>query len=203
MSTAAVPAPEQVTLRDGSSVVIRPIRPEDAPRLQAFVKRLSQDTMFFRYLGHMKTKSDEQARRLTNVDYDTRMAFVALTPALFGPNEGEDILIGDARYFPVESGEEGVAEVAIVVQDEYQGHGLGSLLLIRLLRYAVEHGYKTIQAAVHTENEPILRFIRKSGLPLHIKLLESGVYDIRLDLVGDIQDAVLGRRKPQGMIGDG
>ncbi len=185
---------DKITARNGTPVEIRPIREEDAPLLQAFVTRLSHRTMFFRFLGYMKRQSDEQAHRLATVDYDTRMAFVAIAKILFGPHEGEDQVIGVARYFPLESGEPGVAEIAVVVEDEYQGRGIGSQLLIRLLNFARDHGYTSIAATIHAENEQVMRFLRRSGLPLAMKLVEAGVYDVRIGLTGDLEAAILGKK---------
>jgi GNAT superfamily N-acetyltransferase len=181
---AAPPAPEMVTLRDGSQVTLRPVRPDDAARLQALHGRLSPQSIFFRFLGHQHELSDREAQRLANVDYDRQMAWVA-TPA---PDpEGE--IIGVARYaMPAGAGagEEAsrTAEAAVVVQDRWQRRGLGTLLLQRLVDYARPRGITLFQATVHQANTQILRFIRRSGLRMESEF-DGGVWEIRVSLEED------------------
>lgn len=171
---------EQVTLRDGLQVIVRAIRPEDAPRLQSLAGRLSPETMFLRFLAVLKGLSDREARHLATVDYENRMAIVATLQ-----EEGEETIIGVARYSIVEGGEPGLAEAAVVVEDRYQRHGLGSLLLKRLVAYARRHGVLAFLANIHPSNEPIMRFIRKSGLPLESRI-GSGVWEIIIRLEHDL-----------------
>lgn len=176
---AALPEPETVTLRDGSQVILRPIRPDDAPRLQALYGRLTPESIYFRFLGQSRELSDQQARRLANVDYDRQMAWVA-TPDPLGE------IIGVARYVtPAEAGAgEGssrVAEAAVVVEDRWQRRGLGTMLLQRLAEYARGQGIELLQATVHQANTQILRFIRRSGLPTESHI-DGGLWEIRVSL---------------------
>lgn len=168
--------PEVVTLRDGTKVTIRPIRPDDAPRLQALHSRLSPESIFFRFLGHRKELPRVEAERLANVDYQTRMAFVATLE----PCEDECI-IGVARYSVVQPSERDVAEAAIVVEDAYQGRGLGTILLERLVAYARGHGIHAFVASIRYDNVRILHFVRRSGLPTESEM-EDGTLEIRVEL---------------------
>lgn len=167
---------ETVTLREGSEVLIRPIRPDDAPRLQAGFVRLSPQTIYLRFLESFKALSDKQAYAFANVDYQTRMALVASVP-----ENGDEALIGVARYATV-NGEPETAEAAIVVGDEFQKRGLGTILLLRLVDYARSQGVKTFLATVHSSNSLIMRFIKKSEFPFERKMLEPGVWEVRIHI---------------------
>ncbi len=168
--------PEEVTLRNGTVVTIRPIRPDDAPRLQALFYRLSPESIALRFLGHLKELPLEQAQQLATVDYRTRMALVATRQ-----QNGEEDIIAVARY-AADSAKPDLAEAAIVVEDEYQKRGLGTLLLTRLVAYARTHGIRAFMATVHHDNVQIMRFIRQSGLPTESKL-EAGIWQIVVKLV--------------------
>jgi acetyltransferase len=167
------PMPQAVKLLDGTMVTVRPISPDDAPRLQALFGRLSPSTVYLRFLEYRKELTHEQAARLASVDYQKQMALVAT-------REEEDI-IAVARYAVTQPGAPYHAEVAIVVEDQYQGRGLGALLLRWLLAYARMHDVRTIHATVHPNNTQILRFIEHSGLPAE-KRLEAGAWDIQVKL---------------------
>ncbi len=168
--------PEVVTLRDGTPVTIRAIRPDDAPRLQALHARLSAESIFLRFLGQLKTLPLEEAQRLAHVDYEKSMALVA-TPG----QDGEEPIIGVARYAASNQAEPDAAEAAIVVDDAFQGRGLGSLLLDRLVKYARAHGIRYFLATVYHSNAEIMRFIQRSGLPSE-KRREAGVWEVRVRL---------------------
>jgi RimJ/RimL family protein N-acetyltransferase len=171
--------PEPFTLKDGIPVTIRPIRPDDAPRLQALLARLSPETIFFRFLEYLKGLTPEQAEKLANVDYDRRMALVADLE-----RDGETQIIAVARYAAPVPNPEGTAEVGIVVEDRYQNQGLGTLLLDRLTGYARQHGIRVFTAIVSVQNARILRFIRRSGLPSERKL-DMGMWEIQVKLDGE------------------
>ena len=170
------PESEAVDLRDGTPLFIRPIRPDDAPRLQALFARLSPESIFLRFLGLRKELSDEQAERLANVDYQTRMALVATRG-----QKGREEIVAVARYAVIPGKSPVEAEAAIVVEDQFQGRGLGTLLLKRLVAYARTHGIRAFLATVYYDNAPIMHFVRHSGLPTESRV-EAGVWEIRVGL---------------------
>jgi RimJ/RimL family protein N-acetyltransferase len=168
--------PEAVTLRDGTTVTIRPIRPDDARRLQELFARLSPESISFRFLGQPRELPYEQAEQLANVDYHTRMALVATREQC-----DEEHIIAVARYAVDPAVAPDLAEAAIVVEDKYQNRGLGTLLLKRLVAYARIHGIRAFMATVRHDNVRIMRFIRRSGLPTESKLA-AGAWEILVKL---------------------
>jgi acetyltransferase len=167
---------ESITLSTGEGVVIRPILPEDAERLQTTFRRLSPETIFLRFLETFKELSDKQAFHFANVDYKTHMALVALI------READvEQIIGVARYALIQDRPES-AEAAIVVRDDYQSKGLGSLLMESLVFYARNKGVRSFIATVHTSNARIRYFIQRSGLAHKRVMVEPGVWEIRIYL---------------------
>lgn len=177
MSAAQPEWSERVTLHDGTQVTLRPVVPEDAPRLRALFHRLSPESIYLRFLEPRKELTLEQARAFATVDYQRTMAIVAAMD-----DEGEEEIVGVARYGEDAEEPEVGAETAVVVEDSYQGRGLGTILLHRLVSYARDSGIKRMRAAVHTSNAQILRFVRRSGLPTQQRL-RDGVWDITLHLI--------------------
>lgn len=166
---------EEARLKDGRCVVLRPIRPDDAPRLQEAFTHLSPETIYLRFFEAANALSDQQARQLATVDYRQRMAFVGSVQ-----EEGQERLVAVARYSVTPQSEPLIAEAAIVVRDDYQGLGLGKLAMKQLVRYAQAQGVRGLYATVHTANARILNFIRSSGQPFERKMLEPGIWEIIL-----------------------
>ncbi len=168
---------ETVTLRDGSTVRIRPIRPDDAHRLQAAFNRLSPESIRFRFLVPVKILSDPLAESLANVDYHTRMALVGTDE-----RDGEECINAVARYAVPPGAPPDVADFAIVVEDRYQRHGLGAILFKRLVAYARAHGIRTFTLTTAIENRRMLRLLERSGLETKQVGAAPGVLEISVDL---------------------
>jgi acetyltransferase len=169
---------EVVTLKDGSLVTLRPIRPDDAPRLQEGFSRLTPHTIYMRFLKVARELTDQQAREMAEVDYQKRMAIVGYV--LEG---GQERLVVVARYELLDRDEPGLAEAAIVVRDDYQGRGLGKISMQHLVEYASRHGVRGLVATVHANNTPLLSFIRNSGVPFRRKIIEPGIWEISIPLI--------------------
>lgn len=191
---------EAVNLRDGTPMFIRRIRPDDAPRLQALFARLSPETISYRFLGLRKELPYEEAKRLTGVDHRTRMALVATHE-----EHGDEQVIGVARYAVIPGTWPAEAEAAIVVEDRYQGRWLGTSLLERLVAYANVHGIRAFLATVRHDNERMMRFIRRSGLPTESRV-QAGVWEIRVGLNRGLgRNSSVGRvlNREEGRVGQG
>lgn len=156
-------------LRDGLDVVIRPITPLDAPALRAFHAALSDSTIYLRYFAPHPELSDSDLSHLTEVDYRNRVALVAW--------DGPD-LVGVGRFDRVG---EATAEVAFVVRDDHQGHGLGSTLLQQLAHAARDRGIRTLVAEVLPQNGRMIHTFEHAGFPVD-RAYEDGVVSLSLRL---------------------
>jgi acetyltransferase len=170
---------EKVQHIDNLEIYIRPIRPDDAKGLQEGFRRLSARSRYLRFLETANDLSDRQARELANLDYHDRMALVAEIDTDAGKH-----LIGVARYARLGLERPNSAECAIVVADEFQQRGLGSLLMNRLSRYAAAHGIHEFIGTIHVTNAAMLRFIKRAGLPYERSIIEPGIWEVRVKLGG-------------------
>jgi acetyltransferase len=158
-----------VRLADGTQATLRQIRPEDEPALTALYERLSPQTAYQRFFTVMRRLPPDWVHILANVDYDRRMAIVALGP------DGD--LIGVARYIYDERAQE--AEIAIVIEDRWQGRRLGTRLLGELVGYAEARGIRRFRAYVLADNLRMFKLIGRVTTILERKL-DSGVVSLLL-----------------------
>ncbi len=159
-----------VTLKDGTELHLRPIRPEDAPRLIDFYDRLSRHSAYQRFFSIMKRLPPDWARILATVDYRRRLALVAER----GPAPAPE-LVGVGRYEPAENPD--TVEVAFVVQDGLQGRGLGAILLGHLLEAAEARGIHRFCAYVLADNTRMLTLLSRFTNILE-RSIEAGVATI-------------------------
>ena len=160
----------QVVLKDRAHVWIRAIRPDDEPRLVDLYGRLSQNTAYQRFFTVMKRLPPDWAHFFANVDYRRRMAVVAERE-----HEGRVELIGVGRYEA--SDEEAAAEVAFVVQDGWQGRGLGAILLDDITRAGEARGIRRFRAYVLADNHRMLELLTRFTEVLD-RRIEDGVVSI-------------------------
>jgi acetyltransferase len=158
---------------DGERLVVRPIRPEDAEAHGAFFHRLSPQDIRYRFFTAMREMSPEQMARLTQVDYDREMAFVAV-------RESTGETVGVARLVCEPDGLAG--EFAVIVQDDMKGRGLASHLMRRLIEWARERRLRTVIGQVLSDNAPMLAFVRHLGFSLRRLPDEGDVVEARLSL---------------------
>lgn len=138
-------------LADGTAIEVRPIRPDDAARLVEFHSRLSPTSVYLRFFGAHPKLSPKEVERFTCVDYRDRLALVV---------EVGGQLTAVGRYDRLEGAE---AEVAFVVADDYQHHGIGTLLLERLAEAARQRGITGFFAQTLAENRTMLDVFFHSG----------------------------------------
>jgi len=144
----------ELILKDGSTVRIRPIRADDATRLQDLYNRLSRHTAYQRFFTIMKRLPPDWAKMLANVDYHRRLALVAEARA------GTELeLIGVGRYEPTD--EKDTVEVAFVVQDGWQNRGLGTILFSNILQAAAARSFRRFRAYVLADNQRMLDLITR------------------------------------------
>ena len=143
-----------LALRDGSTVQVRPIRPEDAALETRFIDGLSAQSRYQRFLNQMAHLPPLLLAKFTNPDYDREMALVALAP------EGGEF-IGVARY-AANAGGTG-AEFALTVADAWQGRGLGYALLEKLIACARAAGYSALDGTILGANSEMLELVADFG----------------------------------------
>jgi len=164
---------DEVVLRDGSRLVLRPIRPQDGPALLALHARLSTATVHRRYFGARPHLAPDVVDRFTRVDEPWRFALVAV--------RGHADLVAVARYEGAAGSTS--AELAMVVDDTLHRHGIGRILLGRLLDVAVERGLRTIVAEVLPANGAMLGLLHSAAGPVQTRNVD-GVVEVRIDLAG-------------------
>jgi acetyltransferase len=155
-------------LTDGSQVVVRPIGPDDASLLQAFVRRLSARSRRFRFFVALTELSVAQLDRFVNVDPSRGLALVALS----GRQEGTTI-VAEARYALAQ--EDDNAEFAIAVADDFQRRGLGKRLVKRLLATAWRRGVRRLFGEIKSDNRAMLAFAMQLGFRLRGSLEDQSV----------------------------
>jgi RimJ/RimL family protein N-acetyltransferase len=159
-----------VRLKDGSYVHIRPIRPDDAPRLQELYDRLSRHTAYQRFFTVMKRLPPDWARVLASVDYRRRLALIVEHDGARGVEP-----IGVGRYEPTD--EPDTVEVAFVVQDGWQSRGLGTILFRELLDAAAARGVRRFRAYVLSDNRRMLGLITRFA-DVRERKTEQGVTEL-------------------------
>src|SRR5215475_11417590 len=161
-------------LRDGGSIHIRAIRPDDKQRLLALFERLSSRSVYFRFFQTKQRLTDEELRYFTELDFTRDVALVATLR-----EAQEEHIIGVGRYFRIsEDGQPTAhAEVAFTVADAHQGRGVGTLLLEHLAIMARRQGIDTFEAYVLGENNRMLEVFEASGFTVQ-RALDTGVFHV-------------------------
>jgi acyl-CoA synthetase (NDP forming)/RimJ/RimL family protein N-acetyltransferase len=140
-----------VVLADGATAHLRPVTPQDADRLVAFYQRVSDESKYFRFFAPYPRLTARDVERFTHVDHASRVALIVTV--------GDD-MVAIGRYDQVDDEK---AEVAFLVQDDYQGRGLGSILLEHLAAAARERGIRRFTAEVLPANRKMLTVFRDAG----------------------------------------
>ena len=146
-------------LRDGSPVRIRPMKPEDEPLLEEFLTACSEETIHFRYFRRIKRWTHDMLIRFTQFDYDRELGLMAV-----GAPPGPEVMMGVSRL--VTTADRQDAEFALMVADAWQGRGLGSKLMEKLMAAAREMGVKRLQGDILSGNHPMLALMSKKGFTL-------------------------------------
>ncbi|MBE3567343.1 MAG: bifunctional acetate--CoA ligase family protein/GNAT family N-acetyltransferase [Thermogemmatispora sp.] len=153
-------------LPDGTPVTIRPIRPEDEPLMVRFHERLSERSVYLRWLHVLGLSQRIAHERLVDrcfIDYDRELALVAVSREEVS-GTGTETLLGIGRLIKLPGGEE--AEFALLIADQVQGQGLGTELLRRLMEIARQEGLQRLQGRMLPENQAMLRICRALGFQL-------------------------------------
>jgi acetyltransferase len=146
---------ERVKLRDGTEITLRPVRPEDEPAHSQFISRLSPEDSHFRFFHYVRSMPHSELARLTQIDYDREMAFVATRHS---PG-GEPETIGVVRT--VADPDNDTAEFSIVVRSDLKRQGLGTRLLRKAVDYCRSRGTRLLAGDVLAGNASMLELARR------------------------------------------
>jgi acyl-CoA hydrolase/GNAT superfamily N-acetyltransferase len=162
------------TLKDGTQIFFRPVKPSDESTLADMLYSLSAESVRKRYFTYTRAFPHRDVQKLANIDYRQDIAIVGLVPAA----SGEDMVaIGQFFTDPGRAS----AEVAFIVQDEWQQKGMGTFLLEYLARIARSRGVRTFHASVLTINKGMLQVFYNSGYSVNTEF-DGDVYHVRFDI---------------------
>jgi acyl-CoA hydrolase/GNAT superfamily N-acetyltransferase len=161
-----------VRLRDGRQVRLRPTRTSDTRAMQDLFYRLSDEDRETRFLHKLSSLTDSAAQHLCSVDYEDEMAFAAVV----GPSAHERIVAASCYYLNPATG---LAEVAYMVDPDWQGAGLGGTLHAGLVEYAREHGARGLTADVQLGNSRMMRIFNRGDHSLSVKT-NAGVEELTM-----------------------
>lgn len=149
----------RLRLRDSTVVRVRPIRAEDGAIEQAFVRNLSAESKYFRFMSALGELPEAMLARFTRIDYDREMAFIALVC-----EQGQEVEIGVARY--AVDGTDSGCEFALVIADAWQHRGLGTILMLDLIAAARRRGLTSMQGMVLATNSAMLGLAHALGFSI-------------------------------------
>jgi acetyltransferase len=144
-------------LPDGTRVLMRVLRPDDARYYPEFIAHLTLQDLRLRFFAAIRELSEERISALTRLDYDRAMAFIAI-------DEASDHMLGIVRLHLDADAQGG--EYAVIVRSALKGQGLGWLLMQRMIDYARTRGLKTVHGQVLAENTTMLRMCRDLGFAI-------------------------------------
>jgi acyl-CoA hydrolase/GNAT superfamily N-acetyltransferase len=160
-------------LDDGTLISFRAMNPTDEPGTRDLFYSLSQETVYYRYMSHMKRIPRKQLQNFVYVDHRNEVAIVGTVPEA----HGEDIIAIGRYYLDQKTNR---AEVAFVVRDDWQRRGIGSFIMKHLANIAKRNGIAGFTAEVMRDNKPMQAVINHSGMKVRSKLNE-GVFHFEMD----------------------
>jgi acetyltransferase len=158
-------------LPDGTDVTIRPMRPEDAAIEQEFVRHLSEEAKYFRFMHAVQELSEAMLVRFTQLDYDRELALIAVTE-----EKGREVEIGVCRYAINPDGES--CEFALVVNDQWQHKAIGHRLMGSLIDAARSKGLKTMEGEVLASNHNMLTLVATLGFNVVASREDSSIVNV-------------------------
>jgi acetyltransferase len=162
---------EKWPMPDGITLTVRPIRPEDAQIEQAFVRGLSDESRYFRFMQAVHELTQEMLVRFTQIDYDREMALIAVVET----DAGSELQVAVARYtaYP----DRHSCEFAIVVADDWQGRGIGTHLMHSLMQVAKSRGIDLMEGEIIAGNTHMLGLMDRLGFKVHPNPEDEGVVE--------------------------
>jgi GNAT superfamily N-acetyltransferase len=169
---------ETVRLKDGTSVLVRPVRPDDRELFVAGFERMSEESRYRRFMGHKRKLSDRELDFFTRLDHELHEAIGAIDVA-----SGEGVAVARMHRH---ADDPRVAEAAVTVVDDWQGRGVGGLLLNRLVERARQLGVEHFDASLFTSNKAMLALFERLGcMKSHREDYETLTIDVALPVAAD------------------
>ena len=166
-----------ITIKDGQTLRVRPIRPEDAPALVESGRRTSPEDLRLRFFGAMRTLPPWLAARLSQIDYDREMALIAFDPKR---TEAEVEILGVVRLICDPDNTQG--EFAIIVRSDLKGHGLGYSLMQEMLTWARRRGLAKVVGEVLMENSTMLHMVEELHGKIESRDVDNRTVHVTFDL---------------------
>ncbi|PYF82431.1 acetyltransferase [Marinomonas alcarazii] len=146
-------------LKNEEIATVRPVLPRDSGILADFVRSMSHETRYFRFISNIEELTPRMLASMSHIDYDREMALLAVIQ-----RDDKDLLIGTARY--IDNFDDQSCEFAVVLGDEFQGLGLASYLMRRLMQVAADKGIRVMKGIVLAENKRMIEFCRHLGFTI-------------------------------------
>jgi acetyltransferase len=146
-------------LKNDEIATVRPVLPRDSGILADFVRSMSHETRYFRFISNIEELTPRMLASMSHIDYDREMALLAVIQ-----RDDQDLLIGTARY--IDNFDDQSCEFAVVLGDEFQGLGLASYLMRRLMQVAADKGIRVMKGIVLAENKRMIEFCRHLGFSI-------------------------------------
>jgi RimJ/RimL family protein N-acetyltransferase len=163
---------EWIELKNGRKVFLRPVKETDGPLLVDLFNKMSPSSVHLRFLSPLPQLPDQLVYRFTHLDYVKEFGLAALI------NEDSGPIIGVARY--AYDPETGMPELAIAVRDDWQGNGLGTIFLTRVINVGKENGYSRFSALVDPQNRTMMHLFKRSGYGTEVIRMEQGAYFLEI-----------------------
>ena len=161
MMTSVDFPPLHAILKNGTPMTLRALRADDRERVAAAVRGLEAQTIYTRLFSHRKELTDAGLDRIMRTDPEREVVVVATIAG-----NGGEIIIGSGRYVVITPGQQGRAEIAFTVEEDYRGQGVAGRLFTALVDVARRRGIAVFQAEVLADNASMLRVFERSGMAL-------------------------------------
>jgi len=162
----------KATFKGEIPIRFRAIRPSDEEQMRRFFYRFSDEAKFYRFFYSVKTMSHDKMQEYVNIDYSKEMSIIG-----FSGKVGDETIVAEARF--VRDDRSSYGEVAFLIDDRFQGLGIGSYMLNLLIQMAREQGLMGLTAEVLSDNLAMKKVFEKANYPMEA-LLENGVYSLTM-----------------------
>lgn len=162
------------TFKGDLAVHFRAIKPSDEDAMRKLFYRFSSHAIYFRYLSHIRVMPHESMQDYVNIDYLNTMSLIGTVE-----RKGVECILAEGRYIRIDDGD--IADIAIIVDEEFQSKGIATHLLQKLIEIAAERGVKEFTGLLSVNNKSILEVFRKISYPIQLKS-RRGLVELTMQL---------------------